>query len=68
MRWLDGITDSMNMSLSKIQEIVVNEAWCATIHGMAELDTTWQQNHNNSKQHNVSPAPHLQPYLPPVPR
>ena len=68
MGWLDGITDSMNMSLSKIQETVVREAWCATIHGMAVLDTTWQQNHNNSKQHNVSPALHLQPYLPPAPR
>ena len=41
MRWLDGIIDSMYMSLSKLQEIVKDrEAWCAVIHGIAELEMT----------------------------
>ena len=51
MKWLDSTIDSTDMNLSVLQEIVKDRgAWCATVYGFAELDTTQQSSNNYKRQ------------------
>ena len=62
IRWLDSITDSRDMSLSKLWEIVKDrEAWCAAVHGAAESDMTPQPNNNKLKK-KISKYSHILRY------
>ena len=58
MRWLDGIIDSMDMSLSKLREVVKDrEAWCVAVHGVSKVGCDLV----TEKQQNVVFSPHLTP-------
>ena len=63
MRWLDGIIDSMDMSFSKLHEIVKDrEAWHAAVHGDAESDTAVTKPQNNEKFRQIAGYPQVNTY------